>query len=366
MSSTTVMTIRLQSYVADSQTNSSSSVLTRRDESQTSNNPLSLYLAYLPTSAATQLQDMVKNTSSPFYTLPSNSVAKALAQNIDPTYDILKMQSVTSANRVNQQVDKTGSDDKLRNALIGVGSSLAACIIAFLAWRVWKNNKKQSRRIARQSMMAGGVGQRATIQSFGTGNTLRETWTPSVYEQERVLHGQLAETWEHNEAEPEMVEVNLNPQHPETAFSNSIDHGDGSSNEHSDPFHEAAANQASQETERSGGCGTLRNTLLSHLNSFENSRSRGSLASALTESQRIQQNYIESNSIPSPSQGAISSTAPNDAIYQEVYDRPQQFTSSHAFGPRAVENRSKRRASKGSISSSSIGRPEMQANSMMV
>lgn len=351
LDSSAVSTIGLQSYALPSPLG-----LSRRQETNKSK-PLSLYLAYVPSQVAPQMQEMVRNQSSAFYIKPTNSVAVALASNIDPNYDILKMQSVVRPDRdAAQRGSEAGSSDTaLRNALIGVGASLAACILVFVAWRVWKNNRKQSRRNAAQGMMAGGIGQRGTILSFGTGtNSLRETWTPSVQEQERVLHGQLTETWEHNDQGSHRHTVGAMPRHgPEMGFARevaaaSLSHGQWSPVE--DPFQDAVSNQGSQETERSDRGLPLRNTLLSHLNSFDN-RSGGSLASGLTEAQRIQLDYFDATS--SPKKAEESESQPH-IPYQDVYDRPQQYTSSHAFGPRAAANRSKRRASKDVFSPSVI------------
>jgi hypothetical protein len=317
---------------------------------------------------------MIKNTSSAFYTLPSNSVAKDLASNVDPNYDILTMQSVKKANSINsEQSDQSETDDSLKKALIGVGSALAVCLLVFLAWRISKNRQTQAREAAKQEILSGGVGRKRTIQSFTTNGNLRETWTPSMDEQDRVLHGQLAETWEHNVTDPfdeqpammEIVDLSAS-RHERGCIAHDSSGRLGSPNCQCDPFQDITANRSSQQTERSDRNNTHGNALLSHLNSLER---RGSAASGLTESQRIQQEYVETYSVSSLSsrgRGAASD-GHSDAVYQDVYDRPQQFTSSHAFGPRAASiSRTRRRASRGSIASNCISRPEMQSNSLLV
>lgn len=329
-----ISTIRLQQHTLDGQARGPAE-------------GLSLYLAYVPLSVSKKLQGLVKNELSIFYTAPVNGVAKALVTNVDPTYDILTMESLQTANKKASLQSNQDSSATLRNALIGVGSALAACILALLAWRILKANRKQQSRMEAQQSVARGVGGRTpTINSFTGRNNLRETWSPSVHEQERVLHGQLAETWEHNDDGPSLTE---GPGSQEMVSALEVVPPPS----HSDPFEDGLVDRASEEVEQRGSSGTSlqRDTILSHLNNFD-SRSVVSAASGLTEAQRIQQSYIEN-------------TASN-RTYQEIYERPQQFTSSHTYGPRVAENRIRRRGSKGSLSNSSIGRPEMQGNSMLI
>lgn len=338
--------------------------MTKRAESNTSAGE-SLYLAYFPSSSVSLLEKQIKDLTSDFYTLPTNPVALSLTDNVDPTYDILQLSNVGSANQAaSRQGDASngsGSNTSLRNALIGVGTALASCIFAFFLWRMWKRQQKRGRREATQSVLSRGVAQRGTIHSFGvTGNSLRETWAPSLHEQERVLHGQQAEPWEHHDdghAQPVAATYE-----PDMAFVGGLAASSRGSH-YSDVFADQVTNRSSQETERSTGNNhPQRNTLLSHLNSFDN-RSTRSIASHMTEAQRIQQQYFQAQSDSSHLERQRSSPI---GRFQDEYVRPQQHTSQHAYGPRAGESRSglSDRSSRTSLSTRSIGQPEMQCNSM--
>lgn len=338
----------------------------KRSESSSdaSSSGRTLYLAYIPTSAADELQAKIKNISSDFYTLPANPVAKSLATHVDPSYDLFQISSVSTANQAassNTGDAGAASNISLRNALIGVGTALAACIVAFFLWRIWKGQQKRKRRATARSVISRGAAQRGTIHSFGvTGNSLRETWAPSLLEQERVLHGQLAETWEHNDGDHHQQE--RGSPSPEMAFIGGVVHNQSTTSlGQQDIFADAVSNRSSQDTERSGGGNPQRNTLLSHLHAFDN-RSIRTDTSRLTEAQRIQHEYLEACDTLLP--GPASDQPPFVGKYQDDYQRPPQRSSSHAYGPRTAESRIKKRESKASLSSVSIGRPEMQCNSM--
>jgi hypothetical protein len=362
MDNSTVTTIRLQvHYDTDGRP-------TKRSESDGSQGK-SLYLAYVPAASVTTLQGKIKNITSEFYTQPVNPVAKSLAGNVDSSYDIMSMSSVGTANQAASRGDGDDKNIVLRNALIGVGTALACSILAFIIWRMWKRNQKRSRQEAVQNVMSRGVGQRGTIHSFGGHNSLRETWTPSVMEQERVLHGQLAETWEHNnQGQPQLIAVD---HEPDMGFIGGLaTQRAPSSRGHSDVFADQVTNRSSQETERSTGANLntnpQRNTLLSQLNSFDN-RSVTSVASRMTEAQRIQQQYFEGQSNTSHLEGNRQPLA-GGALYQGDYVRPPQNTTHHAYGARALESRSVRsdasRYSRDSQSSSYLRQPEIQCHSM--
>jgi hypothetical protein len=357
VNNSTVITIRLQVYYP------TDGRMTKRAESNTSAGE-SLYLAYFPSAQVSLLEDQIKDLTSEFYTLPTNPVALSLTDNVDPTYDILQMSNVGSANAAASRQGDAGnggeSNTSLRNVLIGVGTALASCIAAFFLWRLWKRQQKRGRREAAQSVLSRGVAQRGTIHSFGvTGNSLRETWAPSLHEQERVLHGQQAEPWGHND-DGHVQPINATHEQ-DMAFVGGLAASSRGSH-YSDVFADQVTNRSSQETERSTGNNPQRNTLLSHLNSYDN-RSRGSIASHMTEAQRIQQQYFEAHSESSHLERQRSSPV---GQFQNEYVRPRQHTSQHAYGPRAGESRSGRsdRSSRTSLSTRSIGQPEMQCNSM--
>lgn len=360
-------TFRLQAH------DSANDRLVKRSESSndSSSSGRVLYMAYIPHTFADDLEAKIKNISSDFYSLPSNPVAKSLASHIDPSYDIFQISSVKTANQAaSLKTDDAGagSNKALKNALIGVGTALAVCIISFFLWKIWKGRQKRKRRETVCNVISRGAAQRGTIHSFGgTGNTLRETWAPSLLEQERVLHGQLAETWEHNVGDQQQQQQHhqrgYDSPGPEMAFVGGVNQSANSLGQH-DIFADAVSNRSSQETERSGGNDPQRNTLLSHLNAFDN-RSIRTDNSRLTEAQRIQHDYNEACDVIFP--GAASDQPPFVGKYLDDYQRPKQHTSSHAYGPKTpkrTNSRVKMRESRSSRSSVSIGRPEMQCNSM--
>ncbi len=52
-------------------------------------NARTLYMAYVPTSSVEDIQAMVSNTSSPFYTSAAAGAPQQLASQVDPTFNIL-------------------------------------------------------------------------------------------------------------------------------------------------------------------------------------------------------------------------------------------------------------------------------------
>ncbi|CEH15415.1 hypothetical protein CBOM_03729 [Ceraceosorus bombacis] len=322
-----IVTVRLQSYYPTGQTKESDA--------------LSLYMAYVPSKNTEDLAADVRNTSSTFYTGPKDNVAKQLAANVDPNFNILSVVGGQTRGS-NAQHETQGDDDSsatLRNALIGVGSALVAVIVGFIGWRIWRKQRK-AELAARRA--AARPGRRGTIRSFGAG-PLRETWAPSIAEQERVLHGQqLTQTWENSD---EMHEQDDGPLRRSIIQPGSA----GLETGWGDPFVDqwAVGNRSSVMTERSGGSGGLL-----------------SRASGLTEAQRIQQDYIDGH------EDGVTPLSPTSALamggsYNEEYQIPQQYTSSHAYGPRASENQRHRKRTSRS-STASISRPELQSNSMLL
>ncbi|CDS02056.1 hypothetical protein [Sporisorium scitamineum] len=102
-------------------------------------------------------------------------------------------------------------------------------------------------------------------------------------------------------------------------------------------------------------------------------RSNYSDLSQMTEAQRIQYDYessrrsFQSTSDHSGSHGSHSGQSGEStgmlSTYQEDYRVPRQYTSNHAFGNQSNNSRSRRR---GSVASSTIGRPEMMSNSVLL
>lgn len=282
-----------------------------------------MYLAYIPTSLVDDLATQIKAApNSDFYTKPDSPVAKQLAQNVDPSFSILTTTGgnlgVKAANvGATDSSNKGGSNDELRNALIGVGCALFAVIVAFFGYRYWKRQQKKS------IVGANANGRPQTIHSFG-GGALRETWAPNRTEQERVLNGQLAETWA-PDAQQQHGAVMRELEGDETF---------------GDPFMDPVDAFGTANNRASGISGFTRRSGHSGLSG----------ASGLTEAQRIQQEYQDQ-------QGTES------AQYLAEYEPPQQYTSQHAHGPRAADNRKHNKRT--SVASSTISRPEMRSNSML-
>jgi hypothetical protein len=303
----------------------------------------------VPSNLADTLQAEIADPTSAFYTQAPNNVAKQLAANVDPSFNILVGGGQAKSSIVTGSQSPNNSNATLRNALIGVAAALVAVIAGVIGWRVWRKQQKAKAPPRPQA----GLGRNNTIRSFGgNGGGLRETWAPSVAEQERVLHGQqLTQTWDspehgYSHGAPEMAMVDGVALAGAARMSRHEPHAEI----WSDPFNDSWAvdNRASIGTERHSGGGS------SLVPSGE---------SGMTEAQRIQQSYLAANGGSAPEIVA----ALGASSYAQEYERPQQYTSSHAYGPRAAENRSRKRGSRSSVLSGvSIGQPNMTSNSMLL
>lgn len=325
-------------------------------------------MGYIPTTAVQSLQNEIKLAyDSEFYVSPTAAAAKQLALHVDPNFDILSSVG-GSAKAASANDEENGSDShKLRTALIVVGVLAGVGLLAFAAYIYRSKKQNKQKALARRNTRGGG----ATIRSFGGPGSLRETWTPNPREEERVMNGQLAETWSHHD-----------PQYQ--------DQDDGimreSNQGHSvfgDPFIDAygvARNRASRETERSSNSGN------SGSGSSQNHTMSGaaSVISNMTEAQRIQYEYEEAHGGNGNGNGYALGGSPTAAAsfsminqhsddlqndYSSEYHQPQQYTTSHSYGnyqpPPVSGNSGNRQRKRGSVASSTIGRPEMKSNSML-
>lgn len=329
LDSSKVSTVKLASYSTETNDTASTDTLSTAR---------TLYMAYVPTSAVEDLQAMVSNTSSPFYTAAAPGAPQQLASQVDSTFNILSVagqvaagskQKVTSGSKEGKQ------ESTLRNSLIGVGCGLAAVFALVAGGMVWRKQKKDKEEAAAGGV--GGLSRAHTIRSFSGG--LRETWAPDVMDQHR---GEMQQVWM--------------PHDPHSGA-----HGDGFGGFAApvDPFQEAV------HTQDGGYVNMNRSSRMTERSAYSN-------FSQMTEAQRIQFDYESSrrsyhsgsdhssgsaHSQPSDEGGAMLST------YQEEYRVPQQHTNSHAFGQNGGGTRSRRR---GSVASSTIGRPEMMSNSVLL
>ncbi|KAJ1586725.1 hypothetical protein NDA11_004697 [Ustilago hordei] len=321
-----------------------------------------LYMAYVPTENVEDIQAMVSNVSSPFYTSAAAGAPQQLASQVDPTFNILSAAGQVAASA--QQKSTSGSSDgkdesKIRNSLIGVGCGLAGFFAIAVGGLLWRKQRKDKVEAAASGNNGGGISRAHTIRSFSGG--LRETWAPDALDQHRALAtvGQMQQVWTPHD--PGMGMAFGHPAQPMQS------HADGFGGYvATDPFHDAANINAA------GGYVNMNRS------SRMTERSTYSDVSQMTEAQRIQYDYessrrsFHSTSDHSNSHGSHSEHSTESAgmlsTYQDDYRVPRQHTTIHTFGatppPRSNSvNRTRRR---GSVASSTIGRPEMMSNSVLL
>ncbi|KAJ1031575.1 hypothetical protein NDA13_001966 [Ustilago tritici] len=324
-----------------------------------------LYMAYVPTENVEDIQAMVSNVSSPFYTSAAAGAPQQLANQVDPTFNILSAAGQVAASA--QQKSTSGSSDgkdesKIRNSLIGVGCGLAGCFAIAVGGLLWRKQRKDKVEAAASGNNGGGISRAHTIRSFSGG--LRETWAPDALDQHRALAtaGQMQQVWT-----PHDPGMGMAFGHPAQPMPSDADGFGGYVA--TDPFHDAAKINAA------GGYVNMNRS------SRMTERSTYSDVSQMTEAQRIQYDYessrrsFHSTSDHSNSHGSHGSHSEHStesagmlSTYQDDYRVPRQHTTIHTFGatppPRSNSvNRTRRR---GSVASSTIGRPEMMSNSVLL
>ncbi|KAJ9476698.1 hypothetical protein PHBOTO_000362 [Pseudozyma hubeiensis] len=317
-----------------------------------------LYMAYVPSSSVEDIQAMIANTSSPFYTSAAEGAPQQLASQVDPTFNILSVAGQVAAGAKQNAKASSGTskdDSTTRNSLIGVGCGLAGCFALVAGGMLYRKQRKNKEADGADGN-AGGVSRAHTIRSFHGG--LRETWAPEAMDQHRAFDaaGEMQQVWS-----PQGIGMAMG--HPEQAAAYPHEDGFGGYVT-SDPFHDAAG---------AGAAGAYVNM---NRSSRMTERSAYSDLSQMTEAQRIQYDYessrrsFQSTSDHSGSQGAHSEHSMHSgnsagmlSTYQEDYRVPRQHTTNHAFGERSNNTRSRRR---GSVASSTIGRPEMMSNSVLL
>lgn len=321
-------------------------------------NARTLYMAYVPTSSVEDIQAMVSNTSSPFYTSAAAGAPQQLASQVDPTFNILSAVGQVAAAAKQKSTSGSGQskdDSTLRNSLIGVGCGLAGCFAVVVAGLMWRKQRKDKEEAAGGAGAGAGVSRAHTIRSFSGG--LRETWAPDALDQHRALGtaGEMQQVW--------------SPHDPAVEHAgNGAGDGFGGYVAH-DPFQDAYQQQA----EIAGAYVNMNRS------SRMTERSAYSDLSQMTEAQRIQFDYESSRrSFHSTSDhsGSHSQQSHSDGLhsnesagmistYQEDYRVPRQHTSQHAFGSNTNNGRATRQR-RGSVASSTIGRPEMMSNSVLL
>ncbi|GAK62181.1 uncharacterized protein PAN0_001d0379 [Moesziomyces antarcticus] len=338
LDSSKVSTVKLASYSPETGTGASPASLSTAK---------TLYMAYVPSSSVEDLQAMIANTSSPFYTSAAPGAPQQLASQVDPTFNILSVAGQVAAGAKQNSTSgsgKTKDDSTLRNSLIGVGCGLAACLSLVAGGVMWRKQRQ-----AKEEAVGGGnagVSRAQTIRSFSGG--LRETWAPDALDQHRALGtgGEMQQVWM----------ADGGPAHVSSG------HADGFGGYvAADPFQESA-----YHPEAAGAYVAMNRS------SRMTERSNYSDFSQMTEAQRIQYDYESSRrSFHSSSEhsGGHSENSNESAgmlsTYQEDYRVPRQHTTNHAFGARSNSvSRSGRR--RGSVASSTIGRPEMMSNSVLL
>ncbi|GAC73714.1 hypothetical protein PANT_9d00233 [Moesziomyces antarcticus T-34] len=338
LDSSKVSTVKLASYSPETGSGASPASLSTAK---------TLYMAYVPSSSVEDLQAMIANTSSPFYTSAAPGAPQQLASQVDPTFNILSVAGQVAAGAKQNSTSgsgKTKDDSTLRNSLIGVGCGLAACLSLVAGGVMWRKQRQ-----AKEDAVGGGnagVSRAQTIRSFSGG--LRETWAPDALDEHRALGtgGEMQQVWM----------ADGGPAHVSSG------HADGFGGyAAADPFQESA-----YHPEAAGAYVAMNRS------SRMTERSNYSDFSQMTEAQRIQYDYESSRrSFHSTSEhsGTHSENSNESAgmlsTYQEDYRVPRQHTTNHAFGARSNSvTRSTRR--RGSVASSTIGRPEMMSNSVLL
>jgi len=125
----------------------------------------------VPSNLADQLQAEIADPTSAFYTQAPNNVAKQLAANVDPSFNILVGGGQAKSSIVTGSQSPNNSNATLRNALIGVAAALVAVIAGVIGWRVWRKQQKAKAPPRPQA----GLGRNNTIRSFGgNGGGLRD------------------------------------------------------------------------------------------------------------------------------------------------------------------------------------------------
>ncbi|GAC93310.1 hypothetical protein PHSY_000875 [Pseudozyma hubeiensis SY62] len=319
-----------------------------------------LYMAYVPSSSVEDIQAMIANTSSPFYTSAAEGAPQQLASQVDPTFNILSVVGQVAAGAKQNAKASSGTskdDSTTRNSLIGVGCGLAGCFALVAGGMLYRKQRKNKEADGADGN-AGGVSRAHTIRSFHGG--LRETWAPEAMDQHLAFDtaGEMQQVWS-----PQGIGMAMG--HPEQAAAYPHEDGFGGYVV-PDPFHDAAG----------VGAGAAGGYVNMNRSSRMTERSAYSDLSQMTEAQRIQYDYessrrsFQSTSDHSGSQGAHSEHSMHSgnsagmlSTYQEDYRVPRQHTTNHAFGERSNNTRSRRR---GSVASSTIGRPEMMSNSVLL
>ncbi|KAJ1030202.1 hypothetical protein NDA16_001113 [Ustilago loliicola] len=352
LDSSRISTVKLASYSPETGDAATTSTLTTAR---------ALYMAYVPTENVEDIQAMVSNTSSPFYTSAAAGAPQQLASQVDPTFNILSAAGQVAAGAKQKSTSGSGAakdDSTLRNSLIGVGCGLAGCFAIAVGGLLWRKQRKDKVE-AGAGGNNGGISRAHTIRSFSGG--LRETWAPDALDQHRALDtaGQMQQVWS-----PHDGGMGMAMGHSAQPMQS---HSDGFGGYvASDPFHDAANVNAA------GGYANMNRS------SRMTERSNYSDLSQMTEAQRIQYDYessrrsFHSNSDHSNSHGSHSEHSTESAgmlsTYQDDYRVPRQHTSNHAFGatPPPRSNSVNRVRRRGSVASSTIGRPEMMSNSVLL
>ncbi len=339
-----VSTVKLASYSPEANSTATTDTLSTAR---------TLYMAYVPSSSVEDIQALISNTSSPFYTSAASGAPQQLASQVDPTFNILSVAGIVASGSKQNAKSSSGTDSdspKLRNSLIGVGCGLAGCfalVAGGMFWRKQRNAKDEAAADGKN----GGVSRAHTIRSFHGG--LRETWAPGALDQHQNFNAtnEMQQVWTPHDNGMAMGHPGQDMYAQGDGFGGYVA---------SNPFHDAA-----------GGAGGYVNM---NRSSRMTERSAYSDLSQMTEAQRIQYDYessrrsYHSTSDQSGSHGSHSEHSVDSngmlSTYQEDYRVPRQQTGTHAFGKRSNStNRTRRR---GSVASSTIGRPEMKSNSVLL
>nr|UUJ34939.1 Msb2 [Ustilago esculenta] len=348
LTSSQISTVKLASYSPDTANTAASTGLSTAR---------TLYMAYVPTSSVEEIQALISNTSSPFYASAAPGAPRQLASQVDPTFNILSVVGEAATGSKQKSTSSSGSSNDgstLRSSLIGVGCAVTGLFALVVGGLLWRKNRKDKEQPAGGAK--GGLSRAQTIRSFSGG--LRETWAPDALDQHRAL-----------DTAPEMqqfwfpVDGHMADGHPTQP-----------THSHADGFGGYVASDPFQDAAMAGGAAS--GYVNMNRSSRMTERSNYSDLSQMTEAQRIQYDYessrrsFVSSSDHSGSHGSHSGSGHSNEMagmastYQEDYRVPRQHTSNHAFGSRVNSiSRSRRR---GSVASSTIGRPEMIGNSVLL
>ena len=264
------------------------------DTDVTLHHALTIWQGYVPTDRIGDLQAAVRNSTSPLFMKQPSAQDRWIASYLEPNFDILTNAGRPKTQQTNAVDSGNNHSTVVRDALIGVLVGLAGVIILLLAFIFYRRRRAQKERDA--------IRRPASIRS--NRSALRETWSPTAAERQRVMAGELAETWSHHGGRIDRegsISPNTDPFGDEQQPVNSTLAGAGAAMVGGGAV-AAVGTRTSHHTERSHHTTNTHNT--------HNTSGTGQSDNSLTPSQRIRLDYEEQQGRAITTDGNAATQAP--------------------------------------------------------